>query len=86
MRSFDELTKFQSMKRGPKGSPPLCGPYLQAAKSVSNFDGRQWHLVSSGPDFWRDRSEDRMLDLLYLAIGIGVFVLFVAYAVALRRI
>ena len=34
----------------------------------------------------QDRSEDRMLDLLYLAIGVGVFALFAAYAVALRRI
>jgi hypothetical protein len=34
----------------------------------------------------QDRPEDRMLDLLYLAIGVGVFALFAAYAVALRRI
>jgi len=27
-----------------------------------------------------------MLDLLYLAIGVGVFALFAAYALALRRI
>jgi hypothetical protein len=43
-----------------------------------------WTPAASAP--CEDRPEDRMLDLLYLAIGIGVFALFAAYAVALRRI
>jgi hypothetical protein len=38
------------------------------------------------PLFPKWRLEARMLDLLYLAIGIGVFVLFGAYALGLRRI
>jgi hypothetical protein len=32
------------------------------------------------------RPEERMLDLLYLALGVIVFALFGAYAVGLRRI
>ena len=39
---------------------------------------------------WRNdpaaRRETAMLDLIYLAVGVGVFALFAAYAVALRRI
>lgn len=33
-----------------------------------------------------DRRENAMLDLIYLALGVGVFLLFGVYAVALRRI
>jgi hypothetical protein len=32
------------------------------------------------------RPEERMLDLLYLALGVIVFALFGAYAIGLRRI
>jgi hypothetical protein len=32
------------------------------------------------------RREANMLDLIYLALGVGVFLLFAGYAAALRRI
>ena len=32
------------------------------------------------------RPEERMLDLLYLALGVLIFALFGAYAIGLRRI
>jgi hypothetical protein len=34
----------------------------------------------------QDRGELEMSDLLYLALGVGVFLLFAGYAAALRRI
>ncbi len=39
-----------------------------------------------GSRFNSARPEERMLDLLYLALGVIAFALFGAYAVGLRRI
>jgi hypothetical protein len=42
--------------------------------------------VALGSRLNSGRPEERMLDLLYLALGLMVFALFGAYALGLRRI
>ena len=65
---------------------PLRRPYVPGPKAVSKLDAHQCDLAVLGAPSCGRRPEDRMLDLLYLAIGIGVFALFAGYAAALRRL
>jgi hypothetical protein len=63
----------------------LRDPYVPALDPVSILDPILRDLAAL-PRSIRGGREADMLDLLYLAIGIGVFALFAGYAAALRRI
>ena len=85
-RSIRKAARGVSETSRLRGHPaPLGGPYVSLIPAATS---RMEPLCAAvlGSRSNSVRPEERMLDLLYLALGVVVFALFGAYAVGLRRI
>ncbi len=72
-------------QRADRALRPLCGPYVRGRTPVSRFDGlRRDNRRRSRAH--RPARETDMIDIVFLALGLGAFALFGVYAAALRRL